>query len=309
MEQGLTTNTITTTSNNIGIENLNTVANNTDYIITRNDENEIIVEELENTILNLNEVVSGEDFVLTRNNANNVVVRQGQERIEDLDTINRNEEFILTRNNNNELRVAQAQERIENLTNIESNQNFFLSRDSLSRLIVSQNNSINLPSPNTGDLIYGIRRNGDNFTLERTGALTEYTFFTNSLSNNASFDALGERGSRCVHVINTTGKIVKIGVIHVTTFRSIGLIDRSYFFEIIHNNINLPLLEVNTTPSNDRRSTTMDLEHLNIFVSQGDCIGIRYVIGANGRTGDYCQVRITVDANARNRGFNRELIA
>ena len=309
MEQGLQTdNTITQNTGNV-IENLNTVANNTDYVITRNNENEVVVTELENTIVNLQEVTAGNEFIITRNNANNVVVRETTERIEDLDTIIQDQEYILTRNNNNQIRPAPTQERIGNLINIGNGQNFFLSRDNLGSLIVRQNQNIELTNPTTGDLFYAIRRNNGNFTLQRTPALTEYTFFTNNLQNNATFDILGELGSRCVHVINTTGKIVKIGVLHVTTFRSVGLIDRDYSFEIIHNNINLPFFTVNTTPSNDRRSTTMDLEHLNIFVRQGDCIGIRYIVGNNGRTGDYCQVRLTIDANARDRSFNEELIS
>ena len=64
----------------------------------------------------------------------------------------------------------------------------------------------------------------------------------------------------------------------------------------------------NAIVSDGGRSMTRDIESLNIFVNQGDCLGLRYVVGSNGRTGDYCQVRLTVDANARQNNFGGDQI-
>ena len=222
------------------------------------------------------------------------------------DTITMNTGYQIRSDNDNNL-TLEENERINGKNTIINGLRYHLTGNHCT-LTVTQDSSVQVEAPSVFNQLYAIRGQGNQFTLTRTPALTEYTFFTNSLQNNASFDILGVRGSRCVHVINTSGQIVKIGVLHVTTFRSIGLIDRLYFFEIIHNNINLPLFSINpdnaaTFITNDRRSMTLDIEHLNLFVNQGDCIGIRYVVGNNGRTGDYCQVRLTVDTNARQNDF------
>ena len=222
------------------------------------------------------------------------------------DSVTANTGYQIRTDNNNNLSLEEN-ERINDKNNIVNGLRYHLTRNQ-GNLTISQDNSVQIETPNIFNRLYAVRSQGNQFTLTRTPALTEYTFFTNSLQNNASFDILGTRGSRCVHVINTGGLISKIGVLHVTTFRSIGLIDRLYFFEIIHNNINLPLFSLNpnnaaTSIEAGRRSMTVDIENQNIFVETGDCIGIRYVVGNNGRTGDYCQVRITVDTNARRDNF------
>ena len=222
------------------------------------------------------------------------------------DSVTANTGYQIRTNNNNNL-TLEENERINDKNNIVNGSRYHLTRNQ-GILSVLQDNSVQIDPPNIFNRVFAVRSQGNQFTLTRTPALTDYTFFTNSLQNNASFDILGERGSRCVHVINNGGLISKIGVLHVTQFRSIGLIDRLYFFEIIHNNINLPLFSLN--PSNaatsieaGRRSMVVDIENQNIFVETGDCIGIRYVVGQNGRTGDYCQVRISVDTNARRDNF------
>ena len=225
------------------------------------------------------------------------------------DSIVENTGYQIRSDNNNNL-TLEENERIGDKNTIINGLRYHLTRNQ-GNLTIIQDDSVQVEPPTIFNRLYAIRSQGNQFTLTRTPALTEYTFFTNSLQNNASFDILGERGSRCVHVVNTSGSISKIGVLHVTTFRSVGLIDRAYFFEIIHNNINLQLFNVspdNAETSNDGRSMTRDIEHLNLFVNQGDCIGIRYVIGNSGRTGGYCQVRLTVDSNARQDNFGGNLI-
>ena len=219
-------------------------------------------------------------------------------------SVTENTGYQIRTDNNNNL-TLEENERIRDKNTVQNGLRYHLTRNQ-GNLTVTQDSSVQVETPTVFNRLYTVRSQGNQFTLTRTPALTEYTFFTNSLQNNASFDILGTRGSRCVHVINTSGLISKIGVLHVTTFRSIGLIDRAYFFEIIHNNINQQLFSVspdNAVTDNDGRSMTLDIEFLNLFVIQGDCIGIRYVIGNNGRTGDYCQVRLTVDANARQNNF------
>ena len=218
--------------------------------------------------------------------------------------VTENTGYQIRTDNNNNLSLEEN-ERIRNKNTIQNGLRYHLTRNQ-GNLTVTQDSSVQVETPTVFNQLYAIRGQGNQFTLTRTPALTKYTFFTNSLQNNASFDILGERGSRCVHVCNASGLLVKIGVLHVTTFRSIGLIDRAYFFEIIHNNIDQQLFSVrpdNSVTTNDGRSATLDIEFLNIFVNQGDCLGVRYVQGTNGRTGDYCQVRLMVDANARQNNF------
>ena len=227
------------------------------------------------------------------------------------DTITANTGYQIRSDNNNNLSLEEN-ERINNKENIVNGLRYHLTRDQ-GNLTITQDNSVQIQTPNIFNRLYAVRSQDNQFTLTRTPCLMEYTFFTNSLQNNASFDILGERGSRCVHVINAAGLISKIGVLHVTTFRSIGLIDRIYSFEIIHNNINLPFFSLNPTNAATsieagRRSMTVDIENQNIFVEAGDCIGIRYVVGQNGRTGDYCQVRLSVDTNARRNNFGGDQI-
>ena len=225
------------------------------------------------------------------------------------DSVSANTGYQIRSDNTNNLSLEEN-ERINNKENIVNGNIYHLTRNQ-GNLTISQDNSIQIQTPNVLNRVYAIRSQDNQFTLTRTPSFTEYTFFTNSLQNNASFDILGERGSRCVHVINASGLVSKIGVLHVTTFRSVGLIDRTYLFEIIHNNINLPLMQIDpnvAVTTNDGRSMTLDIEDRNIFVQQGDCIGIRYVIGPDGRSGDYCQVRLSVDTNARRDNFGGELI-
>ena len=238
---------------------------------------------------------------MEQGNSNNTISALG---FSNSDSVMSNTGYQIRTDNNNNL-TLEENERIGDKNNIINGLRYHLTRNQ-GNLTVTQDDSVQIESPSIFNQVYAIRGQGNQFTLTRTPALTEYTFFTNSLQNNASFLVLGVGGSRCVHVINVSGKIVKIGVLHVTNFRSTGLIDREYFFEIIHNNVNEPLFNVgpdNAVVSDGGRSMTRDIESLNMFVSSGGCLGLRYVIGSNGRTGDYCQVRITVDSNARQDNF------
>ena len=230
--------------------------------------------------------------------------------ISNIGDVEANTGYILTRNTNNEVVVEEQPTQIANINSVQTNRRYQLTRNN-GNVEVEENTAVAVEEPTTNNLLYAVRRNNNRYTLTRTPAIMEYVFATNSLQNNASFDILGTRGSRCFHVCNASGKLTKLGLLHVSTFRSVGLIDRNYNFEIILNNINqrnFALTLQNSVGDNGGRSRTMDIENLNLFVSQGDCIGLRYIVGQNGRTGDYCEVRIMVDANARRDNFGLEAI-
>ena len=133
--------------------------------------------------------------------------------------------------------------------------------------------------------------------------MSDYVFETENLTHFASFNVLGNNSSRIVHVVNTTGKIIKIGLLHVNS-KNEGLINREYRFNIIVNNENENLISINERNSvGNSFSRVVDIENLNRFVNAGDTLGIRYNRDANNNTGNYCQVRITVDTNARPDNF------
>ena len=254
-------------------------------------------------ISNLNDINTQNEYVLTRNNNNQVVVTEGQERIASLNTVTQDNEFILTRNNNNQLRVAPAQERIGNLNGIQNNTRYHLTRNN-QEVTVLEDNSVQIAIPQTGNLLYAVRRQGNNaFSMTRVPNIIEYVFTTNNLIDNARFDILGVTGSRCVSVVNSTGKLIKIGILHVTQQRTNGLIDRNYSFELIINNINQTTFVVNYPGGGPLRTLVQDIENLNYFLNEGDSIGLRYVPTGNHNTGNYCEVRLTLDTNARNDNF------
>ena len=66
MEQGFNEENNTNTTNLI--TNIESATTNTEYVITRNDENEIVINELIPEIENLNNIQQGNRYQLTRNN-------------------------------------------------------------------------------------------------------------------------------------------------------------------------------------------------------------------------------------------------
>ena len=219
--------------------------------------------------------------------------------ISNIDTATTNTEYVISRNAANEIIIVEPTPDIENLENIQANTRYQLTRTNGSIQPI-ENDGIVIPTPTTGDLTYGIRRDGNAFFLSRTPALTEYIFATNNAVVNANFNILGVLGSRCVHVVNTTCKIIKFGLLHVSNIRTAGLIDRTYSFEFIINNINQPPFELTLA-----NSGTVDLENLNIFLNAGDCIGLRLV---TGNFGNYMECRILMDTNNRQANFDSENI-
>ena len=317
---------------------LNNIQENTNYILTRNSNNEIVVLEEQERFGNLAFITTGVEFVITRDNNNELIVIFAQERINNLNTVNNSNIFGLTRNLNNDLVPEELPELIQNTNIINQNVNYLITRDAGNNIIVNEdlprvnnlnnvlvdrryhitreNNEVNpiedesiqvLP-PTTGNLIYGIRRENENFTLTRVPNFIEYPFRSNNLQTNANFNISGASGSRCAYVINASGKISKVGIIHVSTFRTVGLIDRDYSFEFIINNINLPQFTVTFPGGETLRSLTQDVENLDVFVNQGDCIGVRYVPTTNANTGNYFEIKISVDTNQRQGDYETELI-
>ena len=228
--------------------------------------------------------------------------------ISNIDVVTENTGYILTRNNNQEVVVEEQPELIQNLNNVQNGNRYHLTRNN-GNLTTTQDQSIQIPTPNTGDFFYAIRREGNNFTLFRTPAVMEYVFSTNNLIANANFDVLGTRASRNVHVCNASGKIVKFGFLHTTSIRNAGLIDRAYRFEIIINDVNRQEFTLDLTNSTGSEiSRTRDMENQNLFVEQGDSIGLRYVAQSSSNTGNYAQARIMIDINARNTNLNPTII-
>ena len=312
MEQGLTTNTISTTMQQTNsIQNLNSVLNNTGYVLTRNTQNEVVVSEIESNILNLPIVEENKEYVITRNNANNVIVTESTERIGDLSNVESGKEYVLTRNNNNELRVVEAQQRINGLENIENDRNYQITRNNISNginginnlqenkiyhLFGQEDNSIQIPNINyNNETTFGIRNN----SLKQISAIKEYVFRTNNLILFANFNILGENGSRCNYVINEDCKVKKIGLLNVTNRRTEGLIDRIYQFELIINNVNSGRFNINYPGGGKLRTVVQNIDNLNLFLKSGDCLGVRYSRRGNDNTGGYCELRITADANRK----------
>ena len=224
--------------------------------------------------------------------------------VENENNVRENLNYYLSRNDNTgNIMVRQAQEEITNLNDVRNNERYHITRIEGEVLAVSDY-SLQLAFPNfNGNAFFGIRKKNNTYFLSRTPALSDYVFETENLTHFASFNVLGNNSSRIVHVVNTTGKIIKIGLLHVNS-KNEGLINREYRFNIIVNNENGNLISINERNSvGNSFSRVVDIENLNRFVNAGDVLGIRYNRDANNNTGNYCQVRITVDTNARPDNF------
>ena len=226
--------------------------------------------------------------------------------VENENNVRENINYYLSRNaNTGNIMVRQVQEEITNLNDVRNNERYHITRNEGEVLAVSDN-SLQLAFPNfNGNAFFGIRKRDNRYFLSRTPALTDYVFETDNLIHFASFKVFGVNLSRLVHVVNTSGKIIKIGLAHINLNTQEGLIDREYRFTIIINNINAqsltPINESNSVGSSFSR--VANIENQNLFVNAGDILGIRYQRDANSNTGQYCQVRLTVDTNARPDNF------
>ena len=228
------------------------------------------------------------------------------------DMVSANTGYQIRTDENNNLRLEEN-EKINNKNNIANGQRYHLTRNQ-GNLTVVEDNTISLTTPQTGNLVYAIRRQEDNYTLTRTPGLMDYLFLTNNLRIGSFFEEVRNGRSRILHVVNFRCKIIKIGVLHTNVQRNTGLIDRNYIFQIIINGEFTPPLTVNYLGENRTRQLTIvqDIENLNLFLNEGDTLGLNY----NGSGGDnggnavanYCEVRLTVDTNARRDGFEEASI-
>ena len=226
------------------------------------------------------------------------------------DTINANTGYQIRSDNNNNL-TLEENERINDKNNIINGLRYYLTRNR-GNLTITQDDSVQIERPNIFNILYAVRSQGNQFTLTRVPNLVDYIFVSNNLRLGASFNVLGNERSRCVSVVNFTGKLIKIGVLHVTTQRKNGLINRNYIFQLIINNGFRQPLTVNFPGGSRRRSVVQDIENLNIFLSEGDTIGLNYNgsggDGGGNATGNYCEVRLTLDTNARRNNFGGSTI-
>ena len=110
-----------------------------------------------------------------------------------------------------------------------------------------------------------LEEKNENFTLTRVPNFIDLLLDPTTYKLMLILNILGTTGSRCVHVANASGKLVKKGLLHVSTFRSIGVIDRDYQFEFIINNLNQPPFTVTFPGGGTLRSLTQDIEDLNYF--------------------------------------------
>ena len=115
------------------------------------------------------------------------------------------------------------------------------------------------------------------------------------------FKVFGFGVSRALQVCNLTGKLVKIGFVHLNLQNAEGLIDRQYRFIIRVNDRNVRAVTISeNSGAGSDRARTIDTESFNIFFNGGDIIGLGYEnINDNSNTGNYCQVKLTIDTNAR----------
>ena len=221
------------------------------------------------------------------------------------DVISANTGYQIRTDENNNLRLDEN-EKINNKNTITNNQRYHLTRNQ-GNLTVTEDDSIRLSGPSTGNLVYAIRKQENNYTLTRTPALIEYVFTTPNLRLGAVFEIVRNGRSRLASVVNFNCKLIKIGVIHTNSQRTAGLINRNYAFQVIRNNVVLPRLIINY-PGNGERiiSMSQNIENLNIFFNEGDNLGLSYDgTGDSGgnATGNYAEVRLSFDINARREGF------
>ena len=218
------------------------------------------------------------------------------------DSVTENTGYQIRTDNNNNLSLEEN-ERIRDKNTILNGLRYHLTRNQ-GNLTITQDSSVQVETPSVFNQVYAIRGQGNQFTLTRTPALTEYVFETDDLRHFAAFNVFEARSSRMVHVVNTSGQLIKFGLLHVDLSTSEGRINRQYRFNVIINDEDQEFITINPDNSvGNSSSRTVDVENLNLFVSSGDTLGIRYQRDGGSNVGNYCQVRLTVDTNARRSNF------
>ena len=178
-----------------------------------------IEENTVDNITNIDTILSDHTYFLTRDETNAILVEEQREpSIAGLNTINRFNVYGLTRNLNNELVPDQLPDLISNTDQVVSEADYVITRDGGDNLIARElgDNNVRIPKPVTGDLFYAIRKQGNNFTLNRTPALTDYIFEAEELQFFATFNIFANRSSRAVHVCNRA-KYPNVGIPVIST--------------------------------------------------------------------------------------------
>ena len=223
------------------------------------------------------------------------ILENNTPEITNIDTITANTNYVLTRDGDNNLIAEEQEELPRNLNNVLANRRYQLTRTS-GNVVPVEDTGITISqdgiTENTG---YIIRRNDGNYSLTRVSTLLEYNFEAEDVQLNAQFTIGGVNNSRIVHMINTDCRVVRFGVIHFSRESFVGFIDREYRYEIIINNVNNrnEIVVPGITRGNPI-STTVDVEDLNLNLTRGGTMGLRYV---SGNVGDFMHCTLTVDTN------------
>ena len=205
--------------------------------------------------------------------------------------------YYLAKNEHDAVVVREAPPQIQNLKDLERGKKYHLT-EANGNIFAYLDNSLQLTQSNFSEnLIFGIRKEGDSYFITRVPSLLEFVFETEDLQVENSFSN---------HVCTLSGKLVKIGFVHVIRADGTGLIDRDYeFFLLVNDLIPIRIRISKDDGIGSNRSRTIDTENLNIFFNSGDFIRLFYsvVVGGSSKTGNYCQVKLIVDTNARNSNF------
>ena len=227
-----------------------------------------------------------------------VTVEANTTNINDLitnsDDITQGNNFTLTRNENQDI-VVEEQEVVENLNNVLENRQYQITRVS-GQVIPTENTGVTIVEQETPtDSRYIVQRNNGIYSFTPHWALLEYNFETEDAQLNALFTIGNVNNSRIVHVINTPCRVVRFGVIHFSRESFIGFIDTEYRYELIINNVNnRNEIVVPGISRGNPISTTVDVENLNLTLTRGGTLGLRYV---SGNIGNFMHCTVTVDTN------------
>ena len=203
--------------------------------------------------------------------------------------------FTLSRNENQDIVVEEQQELPRNLNTVLENRQYQLTRVSGEVVPIENTGATIFEEENPRDTGHIIRRTNGIYNLTPFWALLEYNFETEDAQRNALFTIGGVNNSRIVHVINTPCRVVRFGVIHFSRESFVGFINTEYRYELIINNVNNrnEIVVPGLTRGNPV-STTVDVEDLNLTLTRGGTLGLRYV---SGNVGDFMHCTVTVDTN------------
>ena len=251
-------------------------------------------------ITNIDSVTASTGYLFTRNENNEIVATEAPEPIiSNIDDITSEARYVITRNEDDEVIVEEETSQIQNLDDVQDNERYHITRR-VGNVLAILDRSLQLPVSNLNENpIFGIRKSGNNYSITRVPALIE-----EDLQFGNSFNVLGSGLSRAVHVCTLTGKLVKIGLVHVNLVNGTGLINRQYRFILRVNDVNFRSITISqNSGAGSNRSRTVDTEAFNIFFNGGDIIGLGYENISNSNTGNYCQVKLTIDTNSRRDNF------